>query len=360
MGAAVTAVMLCSSPVARSASIGDAALIVFQIESTLAPPDPWRSPPPGEIESMQAHVKAHLVRVRVAGEAFLARNVELDARGIRHAEWKSAGPPLAAGELLPWPSIERIDVQGSNLARGALIGTGVMAGLGAAALYGTAEPGQGAFVVLVAVPAAGALGGAIGAMSQHWSRVWERPAGISPSPYAETADTASTQRAAPTPKPESGAVSPDLAMGVGLLSTAVVGLGTMALFGGGEIEAGAVIGASVGALVGPAIGLASGGRGDLAARGLKWRGASLAVAGVAAGIAANLRDSGQFTPTATACVVISAAGALVAFVSWAHDIVITSSAVAQGRPSSLVAPVAEPRFSLTVRSDGRVTVTAKF
>lgn len=112
--------------------------------------------------------------------------------------------------------------------------------------------------------------------------------------------------------------------------------------------------ASTGGIVfGPAIGLASGGRGDLAGRGLGIRVLGLGIFTLAgAGAIASAFDDSGTTGSVAGLLAVSAIGGGLTVVSALHDLAITPSAVAEGRPS--------PRASLGVRPDGMLAVSVRF
>jgi hypothetical protein len=116
-------------------------------------------------------------------------------------------------------------------------------------------------------------------------------------------------------------------------------------------EAALTIGAAVGVVVGPSMGLRSGGREDLARRGLILRGlcAATAVAGaVAVGVAMGSEEGGTGTATLA---ILGAVGGLVCVGSWLRDLAITPSATTPGRPH---------RAQLGVRPDGRLALSVRF
>jgi hypothetical protein len=235
--------------------------------------------------------------------------------------------------------------------------------LGAAALLLAAsaspdfmrDPGVGgAIIVLMAVPTATVAGGVVGAFSQHWTRIWWRPTGPDSRRGRGTRNSAGgpwTGARAAGVRAAQTVRSPDASLGIGVLSSAAPALAGLAISGGRNVESAVAIGAGLGVIADPAVGLASGGRGDLARRGLLVRGLAGGVAGASALAVANGREGGHFGAGGTAGVVVCSAAALVATVSWIHDLAITSSAVA-GRPAA--------RAGLTLRPDGRVAVIVSF
>jgi hypothetical protein len=155
-----------------------------------------------------------------------------------------------------------------------------------------------------------------------------------------------------------GSYSGSKALGVGLLGT----LGPAALAAtlnrpgsNSEFawEASLALGITTGVLVGPAIGLASGGRGDLAGRGLLVRGLGLAAvgAGVLGIVSAFDESSNTDAASTTGLVLAGCAGAVLVTVSSIYDLAITPSAVERGRA---------PRAELGVRPDGKVAVSVRF
>lgn len=160
--------------------------------------------------------------------------------------------------------------------------------------------------------------------------------------------------AAPADEPGRGfgSYSPQAALWTGIgatLAPAALAV-TLDPIGGDAVlawEAALALGIGTGVVVGPAVGLASGGRGDLAARGLLVRviGAGATGAGLY-GIALMFGDdagAGGWSVILLGCV-----GALVTGISGIHDLAITPSAVARGRPAR-AALVARPDGSLAVR-----------
>ena len=104
--------------------------------------------------------------------------------------------------------------------------------------------------------------------------------------------------------------------------------------------------AAVSVMVGPSVGLWSGGRGDLARRGLILRG--ICIGGIA--FVAAFGDA--INPGSTSgLVILGRASILVTAVSGVYDLVITRSATARGPP---------PRAQLGVRPDGRMALSLRF
>lgn len=164
----------------------------------------------------------------------------------------------------------------------------------------------------------------------------------------EFASGVSAGLGSPAPGVTSSRHSPSTALLVGLASTA----GPIAIGFAQRDEyytdqpnfATASLGLLVGVTLGPAIGLATGGRGDLAYRGLLLRGAALGLS-TGALLAASTGNEGG---TVGAFI----AGASLAGISAVHDLIITPSAVAEGRPRA--------RAALAVRPDGALAVQVKF
>jgi hypothetical protein len=115
-------------------------------------------------------------------------------------------------------------------------------------------------------------------------------------------------------------------------------------------EASLAIGGVVGMTAGPAVGLWSGGRGDLAARGLQVRVLCLLAAGTGLlAVAAAFESDGG---SGSAVVMLfGLAGAAVGTISFVHDLAITPSATARGRT---------PIASLGIDAKGRLVLSARF
>ena len=109
-------------------------------------------------------------------------------------------------------------------------------------------------------------------------------------------------------------------------------------------------GLAVGLLLGPAIGLASGGRGDLAKRGLLIRGLGLGATLVGSYAVARSFDSSSSGAGALVLGIAGLVGAGVSVVSAARDLAITHSAVERGRGSVSVRPVLDERGRLAIRA----------
>lgn len=112
-------------------------------------------------------------------------------------------------------------------------------------------------------------------------------------------------------------------------------------------------GVTVGIVAGPALGMWSGGRGDLAKKGLIRRSIGAAIClGSAAAASASFQGSGdQVTDMSVVFGILSAAGGLMAGMSALHDLAITPSATSQGRHVS---------GELGLRPDGRLALSVRF
>jgi hypothetical protein len=145
------------------------------------------------------------------------------------------------------------------------------------------------------------------------------------------------------------------ALGVGLAATAVPTLLVYALTSKDSRaeDVGLYVGVVTGILVGPAVGLWSGGRGDLAKRGLIIRAIGGAAVGAGAlGVAGAMAEGGSQSQAITASlVVLGLVGGALTTVSLFHDLAITPSATSQGRP---------PRVGLGIGSNGSLAVRVQF
>lgn len=113
-----------------------------------------------------------------------------------------------------------------------------------------------------------------------------------------------------------------------------------------------LVAAAAGVVAGPALGLASGGRGDLASRGLWLRTATLGLTTLGlVGLYTSAMSGNPYDGLAPA-VALATIGGTVTCASAIYDLAITPSAVADGRPA--------PRAALGVRPDGMVAVRVAF
>lgn len=317
------------------------------------------------IERLRARVGLHSVRVWTGGKRLVVQRPVFDSLGIRPNAGQYSGD-AGAQPMIAWHEVRRIDVRGSNLARGAVLSGLAVAIPGGISVEANNNEEYAGLGVTILSMAAALTGGTIGAFSGHWSRVdgWSPPA-PPPKQVASEFDTTRSGSAplalsAPTPasgselrrldlmNPKRGvfANSPDAAMAVGLASSVVLPAAGVAIgiAASGAGEAGFVIGVGTGITVGPAIGLALGGRGDLAKKGMVFRGTACALAGAGVGVAASSHED-------NAAIIMGSAAGLVALVSFIHDLAITPSAVAQGQP---------PRATLGVDARGRVVGSVLF
>lgn len=181
------------------------------------------------------------------------------------------------------------------------------------------------------------------------------PAGSAAPDSAAAAPAGSAAVDAPSaPKASRRAVAPAAALGIGLAATAVP---TLLAYGLTSKDSKAedvalFVGVATGVVAGPALGLWSGGRGDLAKRGLIVRSIGTAICLGAMGVADATWNDGAQAPTATAALaVLGTVSGLATTVFVIHDLVITPSATAQGRPVSA---------SFGFRPDGLVTLNVRF
>ncbi len=164
-------------------------------------------------------------------------------------------------------------------------------------------------------------------------------------------DTAAVTAPAHSPL-VSRALSPGYAFELALAVSLVPALIAVSLDPPGSAvapEAAVSIGLAAGMIAGPAIGLACGGRRDLATRGVIVR--SLGVAACAAGVIGFGTAFADEKGSGSGFMLLGAAGGLVTAVSWIHDVAITPSATAQGRPL---------HAELGIRRDGLVSVRVRF
>jgi hypothetical protein len=153
---------------------------------------------------------------------------------------------------------------------------------------------------------------------------------------------------------KSKALAPMAALGVGLVGTV---LPTLLAYGLTERESEAedvalFVGFTASAVAGPAVGLWSGGRGDLAKRGLIRRsiGAGLCLGSI--GLASATWDNGNQAPAlTTTLVILGTVGGLMTIGSVFHDLSITPSATSQGKPLTV---------GLGIRGDGLLAVRLRF
>ena len=184
------------------------------------------------------------------------------------------------------------------------------------------------------------------------------PALVRGSPAASASDSAvvapagaADAPAAPTYKKSS--VSPLGALGIGLAATAGP---TFLAYGLTEKDTDAenialLVGVTAGVVVGPAVGLWSGGRGDLAEKGLIGRALVGALGLGAIALASATWNDTQDATSGVALVMLGVVSAGMVTGSVLHDLAITPSATAQGRRMSA---------RLGIRPDGMVAVNLRF
>jgi len=161
--------------------------------------------------------------------------------------------------------------------------------------------------------------------------------------------------AAPSaPTRSRNSLSPAAALGVGLAATAVP---TMLAYGLTTRDSRAedialFAGVTTGIVAGPALGLWSGGRGDLAKKGLIRRsiGAAICLGSFGAASAIFQGSSDQVTDASVLFGIVGAAGGLLAGMSALHDLAITPSATSKGsRMSGQVGFRPDGRLALSIR-----------
>jgi len=156
------------------------------------------------------------------------------------------------------------------------------------------------------------------------------------------------------PMQKSKALAPMAALGVGLVSTAAP---IILAYGLTERESRAedvalFVGFTAGAIAGPAVGLWSGGRGDLAKRGLIGRTIGAGVCLGAIGLSSATWDNGNQAPALTVTfAILGTVGGLMTVGSVLHDLSITPSATSQGKPLTV---------GLGIRGDGALAVRVRF
>jgi hypothetical protein len=114
-------------------------------------------------------------------------------------------------------------------------------------------------------------------------------------------------------------------------------------------EAGVALGATIGLLVGPAVGLASGGRGDLAKRGVIIRSVCCGLVVLGGAAAISMLNEDQATVGATGILALGIVGGGVGVASSIYDLVITPKAVEEGRRVSF-RPLVTPSGMVGVRA----------
>ncbi len=114
-------------------------------------------------------------------------------------------------------------------------------------------------------------------------------------------------------------------------------------------EGALALGSVIGVFAGPAIGLASGGRTDLATRGLVIRGLGYAAMTVGLlGVASSFEGNSTYSGVGSGVIVLAfMGGAAVSSVSCIYDLAITSSAVGP-RPTFSVGPAVDSRGRLAL------------
>jgi hypothetical protein len=145
------------------------------------------------------------------------------------------------------------------------------------------------------------------------------------------------------------------ALGVGLAATAgpTVLVYAMTERNSRAEDIGLYVGVFAGTIAGPALGLWSGGRGDLAKQGLIARGTACALvgAGFAGGEMAANGASTAVQTTGVLLIILGIGGAALTTMSVLHDLAITPSATAHGKPVTV---------AMDIRPDGMLAVRVKF
>jgi hypothetical protein len=168
--------------------------------------------------------------------------------------------------------------------------------------------------------------------------------------------SAVARRLAIAPQRGYAPLSPGEAFAVGLAATAGPALVALAVDPPGRNsdfapEAALTVGIGAGILAGPAIGLWSGGRGDLAKRGLIVRGVGVIAVGAGALGLLSAIDGDTSTGAVNVLAIVGVAGLAVTTVSSLYDLAITPSAIAKRPPL---------HAQLGVRPDGVVAVRVRF
>lgn len=192
-----------------------------------------------------------------------------------------------------------------------------------------------ALALLVAAPAT----------QSHAAAADSALSGIAPARGPESAEVA---------RPGSHRMGGGAALGIGLAST--FGPAALSLIvnppGNQDTfawEASLASAAAIGLMAGPAVGLASGGRGDLARRGLIVRGCGEALTALGLWAVVMAMSNDGATPLTVPLVVLGAIGGTVSVVSVVHDLAITPSAVNAGRHAVRIGLDQRGRMAATVR-----------
>lgn len=178
------------------------------------------------------------------------------------------------------------------------------------------------------------------------------------APFDSAAAEPWAGRRAVEPTADQGARSPGGALAIGIGTTLAPALLSLAVNPPGSDsdfawEASLGTAAGVGIVFGPAIGLWSGGRGDLAGRGLRTRalGGLVTLASGVIALGMILDDDERGAAPVIVMIAVASAGGAIVLGSSAHDLVRTPAAVRAGPPA---------RVGLGVTRDGRVALTARF